>query len=623
MSGRSKKSDIKYIQYAFPKDYKQLDSIIAFQDGKIKFKDNNIKDFCVHPEYDLPYKMLSMLLSETERYSGIHEMYKLGNKNNIQSVDINRDASLYIYTKRNHEWKDYIFQIPGIFDILGIKRNFKLAKQKKFIIQDIQEDGLEVIPVYKVIQIPILFLALANIKLNQEVFCNEEVRIILKKAITAYNKKNDSNEFDINEQQNCYKFLFEENQEQKAFFLQPYNNKEEIEEIEEIEEMVEIKKEISSIVEDYQNEMSKEENKKEINCMVKESEGISLPKYMRSIFIVLYEHYDCLPLIRTDKKILWNKYEKLHFLKNIDEVTGTSFVYILQYMQYQSAVKMFYEPFFKGYKFHAKRQEEYIKIKTEAPLIQFYTFCLLILYRVKCEKEEYKDIAQYTFERIFSLYLFDAETKLLHSTIDKAAKKISKSTDYETSIDELELKLAGYVYNKFSSEVLHTIYCSPGIYHRVELARFINQIDESVDTLEFWYLANKPDCIYEPATGEGFCKKIDEINHYYFADEKYRLYPIIYKNKDKIKREGIEELIKNMKSEHHKKYNEFYEGFYKKIEDYMSNQNKVSFSKSDARKIAKEIVESQQPVDKIIHYWLIFSSFVSKNNLLVELDNPL
>lgn len=605
MAGRSKKSDIKYVQYAFPEDYKQLNSIIAFQNGKVKLDNENINDFCIHPEYDLPYKILSMYLSETERYDSINQMYKPKNEkeSNLrrrQSVDINLDDSLYIRTKKKYEWKDYIFQTPGIFDMLGIKREFKLTNQKNFEENnDIQENSVN-----KVIQNPILFLSLINIRLNdEEVLLDDEILDIINKSILAYNEKKDSNEFNKLELENCYRGLFGEFPSQGAFAALKCN-----ESIAKVEDVV------STIVDNYWNKIVKKET--EIKCDSKEGEGISIPKYMRSIFIVFYEYYDCLPLIRTDIKLLWNTYEKFYLMKNIDEATGLSFFNILQYMIYRLDAKTFYESFFEEYVFRTETPEESIKIKIEKPLIEYYTFCLLILFRIKCEKTDYKDIAKYTFERIFSLYLFDVETKILYSTIDNTAKTIIKYTSYKTTLEALKLKLAECVYNNFSSKVLHKIYCSPGIYHRVKLANYMNELYDFIDTSGSLYM-------FEKTFGEKcLCQKIDEINRSYFDVEKFYIHTTIFKDKDNITKEEIlTDCKKNMKSDHFKEYQEYYEGLLKKIEKYNSKQDKVGFRKSDAYKIAKEIVESQQAEYKILHFRIIFSSLLSKENSIVELES--
>ena len=118
MAGRGLENEKKYIYYAFPEDYSQLNSLLTVEGNKIITKEK----FCVQPEYDLPYKLLSMIYSKNERIDNINQLRKKANDYS--------NNSLFIHNHRNFQWNDYMFQLPGIYELFGIRRDFHVGVPK-------------------------------------------------------------------------------------------------------------------------------------------------------------------------------------------------------------------------------------------------------------------------------------------------------------------------------------------------------------------------------------------------------------------------------------------------------------------------------------------------------------
>ncbi len=142
-----------------------------------------------------------------------------------------------------------------------------------------------------------------------------------------------------------------------------------------------------------------------------------------------------------------------------------------------------------GYKENMEHSRKAVKECREAEKIdsylkRYYTFCMGTLYEIFSGETEYKEAARDSFERLFSLYLLKKETDLLYEKIELVAWSVVAMQEYKEQEDQMKMELAKYVAEFFDSEVLHDIFYSPGIYHRVLLVQYINDIDISADEME-------------------------------------------------------------------------------------------------------------------------------------------
>lgn len=127
MSRSSKKNTLR-IKYVFPKDYEIFD--LAVEDSKTGeeeitskgTEEDKISDFEMHPEYDLYFKKINKDYSEKDIIT-VYELYKKGS------------SELYFRSHGKFEWLDYLLQIPGIYEILGIKRNFFIGHFNDIVLE--------------------------------------------------------------------------------------------------------------------------------------------------------------------------------------------------------------------------------------------------------------------------------------------------------------------------------------------------------------------------------------------------------------------------------------------------------------------------------------------------------
>lgn len=590
MSGRGQGRE--QIDYAFPKDYEQLNSLLCVNQSKIKLKD--IDHFQVQPEYDLPYKLLSMI-EKCERFDNINQM----NKHSC-------NYWLKTHTKETTKGRDYMFQMFGIYTMLGIKRDFKVGVPKENLDCDslIQRTILKMncqpktYAIDKLIQRPILFLILVEQKLCDKLLVKKEMADIIEIAINSYEQNKQSNDFNAVQLELCREFIF---------FNDFVINKLRMVIDKDIYTYINVDTEekINKIVCDYLDNCVQKET---VKINYDKGESISFPKYMRSIIIGIIDEYKCLECIRPSALKSDNSfwYEKeIHIFEGVDKEECIIFWNYYYYSRYQQECEKMAESISEVIELPEKELENHI----QEWLKKYYQFCIYTLFIISQETMEYKDLACDAFERLFSLYLFDVETNRFYEGVKRAVITI-KDNPMQKSEDELELDMVKSLIKNFSSEVLYEIYYSPGLYHRVDMARYIIQIALSTDPYDgdnkYWDLL----------------AVIDKINKEYFISENYCIRTEYFKNKKDSSLS--KDKIKEKYAEYKKKYEECneremdggYEGYYKSkfFDDMKSCALEMKYLNNYAKNKARDIVDMDESIGKkLIRFWVIFSSLVSKD----------
>lgn len=72
----------------------------------------------MHPDFDLPYKLRNMILSSVEKH-------RVKNFNQLL-----KDGK--VKHKGNIRWKDFVFQTPGIYEMLGIKERLFCGTVRRY-----------------------------------------------------------------------------------------------------------------------------------------------------------------------------------------------------------------------------------------------------------------------------------------------------------------------------------------------------------------------------------------------------------------------------------------------------------------------------------------------------------
>lgn len=174
-------------------------------------------------------------------------------------------------------------------------------------------------------------------------------------------------------------------------------------------------------------------------------------------------------------------------------------------------------------------------------LIDYYTLCIHTLHKVSCESEKGLDqqLAQDTFERLYSLYLFKTETDLLYEIIDQLAISINQNTNL-TDIERINsnLWLTRYVLGMISDEGILAIHRSPGIVHRVNLIKYIIKTNLSVDKLQALYPYLEFASIDTMKRNEQILQKINIINQNYLVVEKNCIY-CWFRGKEELSKKDI------------------------------------------------------------------------------------
>lgn len=253
----------------------------------------------------------------------------------------------------------------------------------------------------------------------------------------------------------------------------------------------------------------------------------------------------------------------------------------------------------------------------EEKLIDYYTFCVYTLHKVLKEEEKYKSLALDAFERFFSLYFFHKETELLYEKVEELEKKQKWKKDIFSKV-----YIIHYIFKSLSYKGLRAIYYSPGVYHRVRLAKYIFETKLDMEQLESFsinkniYLRNVPE-------NDSVILEISHINQDYIDAEREYIYKWI-SNKKKLTISDIAAKYKlNDENACCKEYKDFYNTIFYKIKEALEEKflkGKVNkFRKQDAKSIAKTMVE-QMPIEKrLLHFWVILYSFLSEDSL-IEMD---
>lgn len=583
---RQSKDKTKFIKYAFPRDYVQLDSILSVDEKSMTLNLNTYEEFCVHPEYDLPYKLLSMIYSEAQnhRINAFNELYRK-KKGTVED-------ELYFHTKNNHVWNDYMFQFPGIFDLFGIKRSFHLGYSMQQI---------DVIPINNensiidMIQSPILFLILIYLKIYDGAFFTDDIIEMINKSVIAYENKEKCNSFNREQLQDCYDFLVRDSRN-TGFNAWLGDNK---------VSKIEIK--VERIVENFLHN-----NKETKDFSDEEEKGavISFPKYMRTILLGIHSEIDFFksfsPLLFN--QTLWSKVS-MKVPPDIESETAETFYRFVMLLYYRSNSGKLID-FFRNeeMKYLNNKQKEEVSADVTEKLIRYYTFCIYTLYKISCEDKNYKALAQDTFERLFSLYLFNVETELLFKRVEELAERKKESHLTEIQKFNTYLDLTRYVISSISDEGLHAIYCSPGIFHRVSMVNYIVNSGLSVDMQHELYSVLHSNLTDVGKYDEQVLQEISNINKKYYAFERYCI-DKCFCNKKGITKDDI--IKKYNEYKECKEYYEYYDNLYLKIRNVKNN----NFTRHDASKIAEEMISKIPAEKRLLHFWVIFYSFLSEDSL--------
>lgn len=311
MPRQSKDNDQK-IYFVFPQDYRQLYSLLSVKDDSVELI---CKDFKVNPEYDLPYKLLSMIYS-LDRYNRFEDLKGGCEKGNSLCFHRNGDGA----------WKDYLFQIPGIYELLGIKRGLDIDNDFAWnnisrVLFNSHNNG----SLIDVFQTPILFLILVEQKISNDDSVSNATIELIKQAISSYKQNEERNSFDKEQVEFC-----------KDFFLNTFRNNS----IDawrvgyDSKAFEETRIEVEKIVHDYI--VNSNEKTEAFKHGSEKGATFSFPKYMRSIVLGIYERHDCLELIlpMVKKNTLWTNTDEI-VLKNIDEKTIRTFRMFQNYLYYR------------------------------------------------------------------------------------------------------------------------------------------------------------------------------------------------------------------------------------------------------------------------------------------------
>lgn len=597
----ARKSDdkTKYIKYVFPKDFVQLDSIMSVNEGKKTLKLNFDDQFRVRPECDLSYKLLSMIYSNLEEYRN-ESFNKL-----FRKVNMNENDELFFHHKRNFEWNDYMFQFPGIYELLGIRRDFHIGVSTKKTDSDSINDKESIL---EVIQKPILFLFLINLKIHDDAFFTDDITELVNYAITAYEQGKESNMFDKEQLERCYDFLLSDSK-YSGFRAWLGDNK-----------VTEIKEKVEIIVGDY---LKNNDNREDFNYEEEKGSILSFPDYIRPILLGMYEEYKCLksfsPLV--GKQSLWSK-DKVIVLKDIESETSNIFIRFCKFLLYQSESERLLEFYGdEGMDEWDNIQIQKLDARITEKLIDYYTLCIYTLYKVLQKKGLEQQLAQDTFERLYSLYLFKTETDLLCEIIDQLAINLNQNTNSaESERINSYFKLTRYVLGIISDEGIHAIYCSPGIVHRVNLVKYIVKTVLPIDTLQILYPILGINSIDKVRSDAQILQEIKKINQDYLTAEKNCIYGWFY-GKEELSIDDIKEKYQlNTKCTDWNLYNGYYKDLYSQIQETLDAKDKNGGEKKlyhrDASKIAKKIIKNMKYESRILHFWLIQFSILSEHTLI-------
>lgn len=607
------------IDFVFPRDYMELWHLLSVKGDNVELIP---KDFDVYPEYDLPYKLLSMINS-SDRYDSFEELKGSPGEYNYNP--------LRFYRHGDGTWRDFLFQLPGIYELLGIKRKLDINIERNHITSKILREIYNNSDdsngsLMEVFQTPILFLILVEQRISNGAFVPDNIIDLINKAIYSYKNKK-MNMFTEDHLEFCYDFFL--NTSRNSAFKAWCVGRDLI-------EFKEMKTEVKTIVNDYiKNTNKKKEKFKHSN---EKGATISFPKYMRSIMLGIYERYDCLELIlpMVNKNTLWTNTDEM-VLKNIEEKTARTFRTFQRYLCYRSEVNNFFdshETFMEkfeelqeinykaSYESDKKEMEKIDKkqkklydlyCKTvEKKLTDYYAFCIYTLYKVSNEEEEYKGIAQDAFERVFSIYLFNKETDLLYGKFEKLEEKMNKEKDIYS-----KFKLIIFIFNCISNNVIHAIYYSPGVYHRIRLAEHICETKLGINSMEVLYMNNIVDSEND---NEQVVSEISDINKDYLMAEKEYIYKWISDKKELTKSDITAKYKSNKENACCNEYNKFYDTIYSKINEVLNKKytkgKYKKIGKADITRIAKTML-NQMPIEKrILHFWVILFSFVSEDSLI-------
>lgn len=643
---KQSKDKTQKIRFVFPRDYKRLCSLLSVKGDKVELSCN---DFNVYPEYDLPYKLLSMIYV-SDRYNCFEELKGDPEKNN----------PLRYYRNGDGTWKDYLFQIPGICELLGVGRDFDIEGNynsiSKILFNSKNSNGF----LMEVFQIPILFLFLVEQKISNGDFVPDEMINLINKAISSYTQNEERNMFNEVQIEFCYEYFL--NTSRNCAFGSWCVGQDLI-------AFEKMKIEVKTIVNDY----IKNTNQKMEKVKHSSEKGaiISFPKYMRSIMLGIYERYNCLGLIvpMVNKNTLWTNTNEM-VLKDIEEKTARTFRALQRYMCYCSETNKLLdscETFMKeiGELQEIKYDACYVSIKekmerlnrlrdksanhlkvsakmkkirnimeenrkkvdkileesyvsyyktVEKKLIDYYTFCIYTLYKVSQEEENYKGIAQDAFERVFSIYLFNKETDLLYGKFKELDEKMKEKMDICS-----KAKLIKFIFNWISTNGIQAIYYSPGVYHRVSLAKHICETRLDIGLLEVFYMNN---IVYSEnvTDNDQVILEISNINQDYIAAEKQYIYKWLSDKKELTISDITAKYKSNEENACCNEYNKFYNTIYSKIDEVLNEKfqegKPKKIGKVDASRIAKTMI-NQMPIEKrLLQFWVILFSFVSEDALI-------
>lgn len=651
MKGKKEKNAV-YINYVFPRDYELLERMLTANKTTLKQNDSTRFIFEVHPEWDLPSKLRSLLLSKEKEQKTFSKYYKKSSDHQHHKPEAN-----VFSRKGDSAWKDYLFEMPNIRQILGIHRDFTVHNLEDvfqnpllFLLHLYLEVGLENImdcaySKYGKVIAEIIEKAISKYEERKSAdFTFEQIEYIFviflgmdaaKNLNEEVNSINNEDFLSHNEIIKCFG-------EQSCFTHELKRNlvgwnciTDEIRQTICRYKRIEFK--INKIIESFcSKSLELEESEmEEIKIKHKKGAAFYLPEYMSPIFIGIHAYSDYLPFKvllefydeesdNVDKQVsrennkkqtLWSKLS-VRPINDIDEEQWKSYCNIYTYTNYKQKIELCY----------AKINKISDISRIYLYLRDVHIFYICVLAKVFLDdNKKYGSAALHAFERMFSLYLFRVETDLIYEKIKTAGELLKrreklveeKKEDYD---EKGQLEIAKYVVRAFSADVLYDIYCSPGLHHRICLAKHINDIDISPEDLAEQYLENKECERLESSGARRLRRIIDGINKKYFCVEEKSILEYFSSTPNP----GITDLNKSCQENDKKNgFWEFYAGIEREITGSWES-NEKRFNLTTAKKIADKLLNEKDfrsPAYKLIHFWVIFSSYFPREFSWVTLKN--
>lgn len=193
----------------------------------------------------------------------------------------------------------------------------------------------------------------------------------------------------------------------------------------------------------------------------------------------------------------------------------------------------------------------------------------------------------------------------------------------------LRLKLAVCMADFFSSDILHEIFCSPGICHRILLARYISKVGISEEQLEAAYFIHEFGRA-EYRSADKIRTAIWDINRIYQYEEQVYIRKdlqacIRKKASENKENESNCDIIKDLCCQipEYLQYKEFYDELDKNMNNINTELKKETthYKEYVAECLLKEGT-FKSPAYRFLHFWVIMSSFLPNHISYPKLKFP-